>query len=91
MFGIGKAGRLAWLRVHDLRHEADEPFPGGWSDSPGASGAWRLVEPGIGRAPMLELDDLLGNPLENVELVGHHETSFVLIMKDGTIYKNSLK
>jgi imidazolonepropionase-like amidohydrolase len=29
-----------------------------------------------------------GNPLENIELVGQPETSFVLIMKDGTIYKN---
>jgi len=39
-------------------------------------------------ADMLLVD---GNPLENIELVGHPETSFVLIMKDGTIYKNIVK
>jgi hypothetical protein len=32
-----------------------------------------------------------GNPLENIELIGHLETDFVLIMKDGTIYKNTIK
>ena len=39
-------------------------------------------------ADMLLVD---GNPLENIELVGHPETSFVLIMKDGTIYKNTVE
>jgi imidazolonepropionase-like amidohydrolase len=39
------------------------------------------------------LADLLlvdGNPLENLALVATPETSFVVIMKDGRIYKNSL-
>ena len=31
-----------------------------------------------------------GNPLENLELVGDPEENFVLIMKDGEIYKNTL-
>lgn len=39
-------------------------------------------------ADMLLLD---GNPLEKIELVGHPETNFVLIMKDGTISKNTIK
>ena len=32
-----------------------------------------------------------GTPLENIELVSHPETSFVLIMKDGMIYKNTVE
>jgi imidazolonepropionase-like amidohydrolase len=31
-----------------------------------------------------------GNPLENLELVGDPEKNFVVIMKDGKIYKNTL-
>jgi imidazolonepropionase-like amidohydrolase len=31
-----------------------------------------------------------GNPLENIQLIKDPEKSFVVIMKDGTIYKNSL-
>jgi imidazolonepropionase-like amidohydrolase len=31
-----------------------------------------------------------GNPLENLELVGDPEKNFVLIMKDGKIYKNTI-
>ncbi|HMF27859.1 MAG TPA: hypothetical protein VKE42_03750, partial [Candidatus Cybelea sp.] len=39
------------------------------------------------------LADLLvvnGNPLEDISLVAKPEKSFVIIMKDGTIYKNTL-
>lgn len=39
------------------------------------------------------LADLLlvdGNPLENIELIKNPERNFVVIMKDGRIYKNSL-
>jgi imidazolonepropionase-like amidohydrolase len=39
------------------------------------------------------LADLLlvdGNPLEDITLVAKPEKNFVLIMKDGTIYKNTL-
>ncbi len=32
-----------------------------------------------------------GNPLENIDLIGDPAKNFVLIMKDGTIYKNTLK
>ena len=31
-----------------------------------------------------------GNPLENLELVGDADKNFVVIMKDGKIYKNTL-
>jgi imidazolonepropionase-like amidohydrolase len=31
-----------------------------------------------------------GNPLENLDLVGDPDENFVLIMKDGVIYKNAL-
>lgn len=40
------------------------------------------------------LADLLvvdGNPLENIDLIADSERSLVLIMKDGKIYKNTLK
>ncbi|MBK3746227.1 amidohydrolase family protein, partial [Paraburkholderia aspalathi] len=40
------------------------------------------------------LADLLvvdGNPLENINLIADSERSLVLIMKDGKIYKNTLK
>ncbi|MGC1379492.1 MAG: amidohydrolase family protein [Candidatus Baltobacteraceae bacterium] len=49
-----------------------------------------------GRLGVIEngaLADLLlvdGNPLEDIALVANPEKSFVLIMKDGTIYKNTL-
>jgi imidazolonepropionase-like amidohydrolase len=39
------------------------------------------------------LADLLlveGNPLENIELVADPDRNFVVIMKDGKIYKNTL-
>jgi imidazolonepropionase-like amidohydrolase len=32
-----------------------------------------------------------GNPLENIDLIGDPEKNFVIIMKDGEIYKNTLK
>jgi imidazolonepropionase-like amidohydrolase len=32
-----------------------------------------------------------GNPLENLELIGDPKKNFVLIMKDGKVYKNALK
>ena len=39
------------------------------------------------------LADLLlvdGNPLENIELIADPQKNFVVIMKDGKIYKNEL-
>ena len=39
------------------------------------------------------LADLLlvnGNPIENINLVSNPETNFVVIMKDGVIYKNTV-
>jgi imidazolonepropionase-like amidohydrolase len=32
-----------------------------------------------------------GNPLENLDLVADPDKNFVVIMKDGVIYKNTLK
>ncbi len=31
-----------------------------------------------------------GNPLKNLDLVGDPEKNFVIIIKDGVIYKNTL-
>ena len=39
-------------------------------------------------ADMLLVD---GNPLENIQLIADPETNFVVIMKDGVIYKNTLE
>jgi imidazolonepropionase-like amidohydrolase len=32
-----------------------------------------------------------GNPLENLDLVADPDNNFVIIMKDGVIYKNTLE
>jgi imidazolonepropionase-like amidohydrolase len=32
-----------------------------------------------------------GNPLENLDLIGDADKNFVVIMKDGKIYKNTLQ
>ena len=32
-----------------------------------------------------------GNPLENIDLIADPEKNFVMIMKDGVIYKNTIK
>jgi imidazolonepropionase-like amidohydrolase len=32
-----------------------------------------------------------GNPLENIDLIADPEKNFVIIMKDGVIYKNTIK
>lgn len=40
------------------------------------------------------LADLLlvnGNPLDDIQLIAHPESNFLVIMKDGVIYKNLIK
>ena len=32
-----------------------------------------------------------GNPLENLDLVANPEKNFLIIMKDGKIYKNTIQ
>ena len=32
-----------------------------------------------------------GNPLKNIDLVANPDDNFVVIMKDGKVYKNTLK
>jgi len=32
-----------------------------------------------------------GNPLENIDLVADPDNNFAVIMKDGKIYKNTIK
>jgi imidazolonepropionase-like amidohydrolase len=32
-----------------------------------------------------------GNPLENIDLIADPDKNFVIIMKDGVIYKNTLQ
>ena len=55
-----------------------------------------FINPYPGKLGVVEsgaLADLLlvdGNPLENIQLVADPDKSFLVIMKDGTIYKNTL-
>ncbi|WP_109310406.1 amidohydrolase family protein [Ruegeria sp. AU67] len=53
---------------------------------PYQEGALGVIEQGA-YADLILVD---GNPLENLELVGDPGKNFVLIMKDGTVYKNDL-
>ena len=55
--------------------------------NPYPDGALGVIEEGA-YADMILVD---GNPLENLELVADPHTNFMLIMKDGKIYKNTLK
>ena len=50
-------------------------------------GALGIIKKGA-YADMIVVD---GNPLEKLELIGDPEKNFVLIMKDGKVYKNALK
>lgn len=55
-----------------------------------------FINPYPGKLGVVEegaLADLLlvdGNPLENLDLVADPDKNFLVIMKDGTIYKNAL-
>ena len=55
-----------------------------------------FINPYPGKLGVVEegaLADLLlvdGDPLENIELVAHPDKNFLVIMKDGIIYKNTL-
>jgi imidazolonepropionase-like amidohydrolase len=55
-----------------------------------------FINPYPGKLGVVEegaLADLLlvdGNPLENIQLVADSDKNFLVIMKDGTIYKNTL-
>lgn len=55
--------------------------------SPYREGSLGVIEVGA-YADMLLVD---GNPLENLNLVADPENNFVVIMKDGKIYKNTVK
>ena len=55
--------------------------------NPYTEGALGVIEKGA-YADMILVD---GNPLENLDLVADPHTNFVLIMKDGKIYKNTIK
>jgi imidazolonepropionase-like amidohydrolase len=56
-----------------------------------------FINPYPGKLGVVEvgaLADLLlvdGNPLEDINLVANPDKNFVVIMKDGKIYKNTLK
>jgi imidazolonepropionase-like amidohydrolase len=54
--------------------------------SPYPEGALGVIEEGA-YADLIVVD---GNPLEDLNLVGDPETKFVVIMKDGKVYKNTL-
>ena len=55
-----------------------------------------FINPYPGKLGVVEagaLADLLlvdGNPLENIQLVADPDKTFLVIMKDGTVYKNTL-
>jgi imidazolonepropionase-like amidohydrolase len=55
-----------------------------------------FINPYPGKLGVVEagaLADLLlveGNPLENIQLVADPDKNFLVVMKDGTIYKNTL-
>ena len=55
-----------------------------------------FINPYPGKLGVVEagaLADLLmveGNPLENIQLVADPDRNFLIVMKDGTIYKNTL-
>jgi imidazolonepropionase-like amidohydrolase len=55
--------------------------------NPYQEGPLGVIEEGA-YADMILVD---GNPLENLDLVADAETNFVVIMKDGKVYKNTLK
>ncbi len=55
--------------------------------SPYQQGALGVVKKGA-YADLIIVD---GNPLQNLELIGDPENNFALIMKDGKVYKNTLK
>jgi imidazolonepropionase-like amidohydrolase len=67
-----------WLRSRELLKLCGprDPYPG----------TLGVVEQGA-LADLILVD---GNPLENIELIADPESNFVVIMKDGVIYKNSL-
>jgi len=55
--------------------------------NPYRDGALGVVKEGA-YADLILVD---GNPLQNLDLVADPENSFVVIMKDGKLYKNTLK
>jgi imidazolonepropionase-like amidohydrolase len=55
--------------------------------SPYREGKLGVLEEGA-YADMILVDS---NPLKNLDLMEDYERNFVLIMKDGIVYKNSLK
>lgn len=44
----------------------------------------------IEKGALVDLLVIDGNPLDKIELMATPEKSFMVIMKDGTIYKNTL-
>ena len=55
--------------------------------NPYADGPLGVIQPGA----YADLIIVNGNPLEDLQLVANAEKNFVMIMKDGVIYKNLLK
>ena len=94
--------RISSLSIRFIKRNhahAYQPIPKGIADRLRASGFRVLFcAPSIysGKLGVVEegaLADLLlvdGDPLENIELVAEPEKSFVVIMKDGKVYKNTV-
>lgn len=55
-------------------------------------GGGRTLMPGvIEKGTYADLILVDGNPLDNIDLVADAEKNFVMIMKDGTVYKNTIQ
>lgn len=93
------AGPLAKAEAAAASSFAKEPTSEGSSARlPTRSGSISILRAGRSRVPGRRagpdaLADVLvvdGNPLEDITLVSDPETNFVVIMKDGKIYENTL-
>jgi hypothetical protein len=49
-----------------------------------------LRNPYLGKLGLVEQGAFAGNPLEDIELVADPKNKFLIIMKDGIIYKNAI-
>ena len=93
--GAGRTAGRAAGRSHPLVHARRGPDHGD-VDERRVARSFRPPQPLSRQLGVIEegaLADLLlvdGNPLEDINLIKDPAKNFVVIMKDGTIYKNSL-
>src|SRR5215831_76590 len=97
LFDAGAASRQgAYLAKMVRWYTAAEALKMATADNGELMALSGFINPYPGKLGVVEtgaLADLLlvdGNPLENIQLVADPDKSFLVIMKDGTIYKNTL-